>query len=419
MSISLNAMKKNTAKSEGGSFDNSVYPFWNMDYGKSSVVRFIPYIDPYTQGYWSERRMLPMEFVDSESHELVRFQAPSWRMYGESKCPLHYRAGGLFSEAEKLKNKGRTSEEAEVRAVAIKHWVKITCSYQGFVLHDALKEDNVPENPIRIFSFTKKLHTQIYESVFKNDIDPFDALPCGEFALDDIKRLVNGDLGEDEMEQVMQKIAGYAFVLKKNRQGEYPEWNSGSAWKRSEPHILSDEQLEAIAEYGYHPLHERLPPRPTEEQMEVLKEMQEVSIARAFGDDEGYWNPEWEEAGFKPFRLKSSDSDDDEGGSSTTKKRTSLSDKIASKLGNKTSGATSGAASKTAESVLAKINRKKVEEKVEEPEPEDEDTEEVEATTDVADDANEEVAEVEAAAPKVSQSDLAQRIRDRIKANKK
>jgi hypothetical protein len=101
----------------------------------------------------------------------------------------------------------------------------------------------------------------------------------------------------------MSKFEGYNFIIKKLQQGEYADWTTGSGWSKSQ-YTLTEEQLAAIAEHGLHDLSKRLPPRPTNEQYDVLTEMMEVSIQRMLTGENGYWRKEWEEAGFKPFKAR-------------------------------------------------------------------------------------------------------------------
>jgi hypothetical protein len=101
----------------------------------------------------------------------------------------------------------------------------------------------------------------------------------------------------------MSKFEGYNFIIKKLQQGDYADWTTGSGWSKSQ-YSLTDEQLAAIAEHGLHDLSKRLPPRPTDEQYDVLTEMMEVSIQRMLTGENGYWRKEWEEAGFKPFKQR-------------------------------------------------------------------------------------------------------------------
>jgi hypothetical protein len=115
--------------------------------------------------------------------------------------------------------------------------------------------------------------------------------------MDDIKSLLDG--GDVDM----GIFSGYNFIVKKGKRGEYADWTSDSGWSKSQT-PLTDEQLASLAEHGLHDLTKRLPDRPSDENYDVLVEMMDISIQRQLTGENGVWNPEWEELGFKPIRQK-------------------------------------------------------------------------------------------------------------------
>ncbi len=278
--------------------DYSVYPFWNLKFGASATLRLLPYNDSYTGAFWSEKITLPMTFTDPDNDsKLIKYSAPCREMYDPSeRCPVLVPVRDLYAEEKELRNTGQTQDADKLKRIAGFHWKKPVYSYQGFV-GKGFAEEEVPENPIRIFPMNKKLHRLIYDSIFDNEEDPFDALPCGEFTEEDVQAIL-GDAKVD-----MSKFEGYNFIIKKLQQGEYADWTTGSGWSKSQ-YALTEEQLAAIAEHGLHDLSKRLPPRPTDEQYDVLTEMMEVSIQRMLTGENGYWRKEWEEAGFKPYKQR-------------------------------------------------------------------------------------------------------------------
>lgn len=283
--------------------DLSIYPFWNMDYNQSSVVRLLPYEDSLTGAFWAEKVMLPMVFTDPENEsEVVYFQAPCREMYDPSnKCPVAKIVTELYAEAKELRITGNTRDADRLEKVANSHWKKRVFYYQGFVEKAGLTEKETPENPIRVFPLTKKIHEKIYNSVFHNEEDPFESLPTGEFTMDDIKAIVE-DRADDD---VLEKLEGNNFILKKLKQGEFADWSTGSTWTKSRT-PLSAEQIEALYHNGMHDLTKRLPERPTDEQYAVLVEMMEGSVSRIRDGELVVWSPEWTKAGFNFFRKKKS-----------------------------------------------------------------------------------------------------------------
>lgn len=298
----LDAMRqrmKDRQPQRGGG-DNSIFLFWKLQFGKSSTLRLLPFNDEFTGGFWTERITLPMTFVDPEDEsKFVYFNAPCLEMYGRNtgKCPALEPVRDLYAQEKELRNSGQTKDADQLKRVAGAHWKKPLYYYQGFVVNPGFTEEEVPENPIRVFPFNKKLHSLIYDSLL-NEEDPFDFLPVGEFTIDDIKTLFDG--GEVDPDKFM----GYNFICKKMEQGGYADWTTGSTWSKK-AEVLTDEQLEALNTYGLHDLSKRLPDRPSDEQYGVLKEMMQISIDRVLTGENGVWRKEWEEdCGFKPYRKR-------------------------------------------------------------------------------------------------------------------
>lgn len=289
--------------------DYSVYAFWNLKFGGSSTFRLLPFNDPYTGGFWTEKVMLPMQFTDAnDPTQVVKFMAPCREMYDHaSKCPILVPVRALYDEAKELKNTGNTKEAEKLNKIAGFHWKKPTYYYQGFVNKSGMAEDETPSNPIRVFPFNKKIHQIIYNSIFNSDEDPYETLPCGEFTVEDVQAI----LSDDDVD--MDKFMGYNFIVKKGQQGKWADWTTSSGWSKAQSQ-LTEEQLAAIAEFGLWDLTLRLPDRPSDEQYEVLAEMMELSVNRQLTGEPAVWNSEWEELGFKPFKQRNptagSDSDD-------------------------------------------------------------------------------------------------------------
>lgn len=293
--------------------DYSIFTHWKMKFGASSTLRFLPYNDAYTGAFWAEKVMLPMQFADPEDDsKVVKFLAPCREMYVHNeKCPVLGPVRELYAEEKELRNSGDGKGADAIKRIAGFHWKKPTYYYQGFIVKSGMTEEDLPENPIRVFPFNKQIHKMIFNSIFEADEDAFETLPCGEFTEADVQAI----LGDGDVD--MAKFEGYNFILKKEQQGEYANWTQGSSWARSVA-MLTDEQLAAIAEHGFHDLTKRLPDRPSDEQYDVLAEMMQVSIDRQVKGENGVWQKEWEEAGFKPFRQRGKDGEGDSSGSSAS-----------------------------------------------------------------------------------------------------
>lgn len=414
------AKMRDKLKSRQKSFtqDEAIFPFWKLNFGGSATLRFIPYEDEHSGGFWTEKKMLPMSFADPENPDgEVFFKAPCREMYDRSqKCPVANIVRGLYDEVKALTDEGQTRAAEDLKKIASKHWINLVAYYQGFVIKPGIQEDSEPGNPIRIFPLTKKLHNQIYATLMDEE-NPFDSLPTGEFSMEDIQALIDGQLpdGEDE-ESFMAKFYGNNFILKKTQQGEYANYDTSSWSRKDEP--LTDEQIAAIAEHGYHDLSKKLPERPSDEAYEVLTEMMKVSVARAQGEDEGLWNPEWEEAFefIKPYRPKSKGSDSEGGssGSAVSSRIKRNMNKGADSDGDddgedKPKGGVSG-------SVRDRLKAKRGAGKKDEPAEAEEDSDAEDQTAeDQTDDNDSDDGEDEQPAKAKASSDLASRIKGRVK----
>jgi len=301
----IEKIRANLAQRKGSyERDNSVFPFWNLAFNSSATLRLLPYNDPTTGNFWTEKVMVPMMFVDPDDEgKTIFYKAPCREMYvpGNPKdlCPILVPVRALYKEAEELKNTGQDTESKRLVKIAGLHWKKLTFYYQGFIIKPGFTEsEEIPENPIRVFPFAKQIHKIIEASLDSKD-DTFDFLPTGDFTEDDLAALT-GDVDETELERIVQKFEGFNFIVHKTKQGEHAHWSVGTGWARNSKVMLTEDQILALSERGYHDLSKRLPERPSEEKYAVLREMMDVSLDRLLHGGDGYWNKEWEEVGIKP-----------------------------------------------------------------------------------------------------------------------
>jgi hypothetical protein len=308
MSTMLERMRqRNQARQVTYERDYSIYPFWNIKVGSSSSLRLLPWNEPNTGMFWAERVLLPMQFSDaSDPTKVIKFLAPCREMYVQSeKCPILASVRDLYTEEKELRNSGASKDADKLKKIAGFHWKKPTYYYQGFVAKSGMVEEELPDNPIRVFPINKQIHKLIYGSIFESDEDAFESLPTGEFTEEDIANLLVDGADVD-----MSKFNGYNFIVKKAQSGDYADWTSGTTWSRTMT-PLDDEQLAALAEHGFHDLSKRLPDRPSDSDYDTLTEMMEISIQRMITGENGVWNKEWEDAGFKPVRQRGDDAKTD------------------------------------------------------------------------------------------------------------
>jgi hypothetical protein len=241
-------------KQSGG--DNSIYAFWNLKEGGESTLRFLPDGNQDNTFFWVERAMIKLPFAgikgESESKPIT-VQVPCVEMYGDT-CPILSEVRGWFKDPA-LEDMGR------------KYWKKRSYIFQGFVVEDGLKEENVPENPIRRFI----IGPQIFQ-------------------------IIRGALVDPELEDLpTDYVNGLEFRLKKGSKGGYADYGTSSWARRERP--LSDAEQAAIKQHGLYNLTDFLPKKPGEVELKVMKEMFEASV-----DGEPYDMERWGQY-FKPAGM--------------------------------------------------------------------------------------------------------------------
>ena len=217
--------------------DNAIYPFWNLEQGKESTVRFLPDGNSNNTFFWAERLMIKLPFAGVKGEtdsKPVQVQVPCMEMYGET-CPILSEVRGWFKD-KSLEDLGR------------KYWKKRSYIFQGFVVDDGLKEDGTPENPIRRFI----IGPQIFQLIKSALVDP-------------------------ELEELPTDYArGVDFKLAKTSKGGYADYST-SKWSRRE-RPLSEQDLEAVKQHGLFNLSDFLPKKPGDVELRVIKEMFQASV---------------------------------------------------------------------------------------------------------------------------------------------
>ena len=233
-------LKQQETKSSGNdrpAGDSAVYPFWNLDQGKESTVRFVPDGDPSNTFFWVERAMIKLPFAGVKGEtdsKPVQVQVPCMEMYGET-CPILSEVRGWFKD-KSLEELGR------------KYWKKRSYVFQGFVVDSGLVEESKPENPIRRFI----IGPQVFQLIKSALVDP-------------------------ELEELPTDFArGVDFKLTKTTKGGYADYST-SKWSRRE-RPLSEAEQDAIAKHGLFNLKDFLPKKPGEVELRVIKEMFQASV---------------------------------------------------------------------------------------------------------------------------------------------
>ena len=252
----LQAQENRTQGSQSGGGDNSIFAHWNLEEGKSAVLRFLPDANSKNTFFWIERAMIKLPFAgvkgEMDSKPTV-VQVPCVEMWGDS-CPILAEVRGWFKD-KSLEEMGR------------KYWKKRSYIFQGFVVEDPIKEDKIPENPIRRFI----IGPQIYNIIRSALMDPeLDELPT-------------------------DYLKGLDFRIAKTSKGGFADYST-SKWSRRE-RALSDVEKAAIDTHGLFDLSGFLPKKPTDVELKVMKEMFEASV-----DGEAYDMDRWGQY-FKPAGM--------------------------------------------------------------------------------------------------------------------
>ena len=260
----LQEAQNKTSGTLSGGGDNAIYPHWNMPEGKEAVIRFLPDGNEKNTFFWVERAMIKLPFAgikgetDSRS---VQVQVPCVEMYNDgSVCPILSEVRGWFKD-KSLEEMGR------------KYWKKRSYIFQGFVVEDPIKEDNVPANPIRRFI----IGPQIYQIIRSALMDP-------------------------ELEELPTDfLRGVDFRIAKTSKGGFADYST-SKWSRRERSITEQERS-GIDTYGLFDLSSFLPKKPGDVELKVMKEMFEASV-----DGEAYDMDRWGQY-FKPAGMGSATGD--------------------------------------------------------------------------------------------------------------
>ena len=236
--------KKNIQNNFGPS---DVFPFWNMPDGSSTTVRFLPDGNDDNSFFWVEKQIIRLTFPgvlgDIEQKE-VTVVVPCMEMYGKT-CPILTEVRPWWSD-ESLKD------------LASKYWKKRSYIFQGFIQETKLREDELPENPIRRFI----IGPQIFNIIETSLLDPeFEEIPT------DYENGTN-------------------FIISKTSKGMYADYST-SKWARRET-PLTQEQLDAIEQYGLNDLSTFLPAEPSPEHLNAIYEMFQASV-----DGEKYDPERW------------------------------------------------------------------------------------------------------------------------------
>ena len=219
--------------------DNAIFPHWNIQENESTTLRFLPDGDPSNTFFWAERQMIRLPFQgikgDVNSKPLT-VQVPCMEMWEPTgSCPILTEVRPWFKDSS-LEDMGR------------KYWKKRSYVFQGFVRENPINEDATPENPIRRFIMGPQLFN-----------------------------IIKASLMDPEMEELpTDSTAGLDFRVTKTTKGGYADYST-SKWARKETPLSAEEQT-AIDSNGLFTLNDFLPKKPSETELNIIKQMFEESV---------------------------------------------------------------------------------------------------------------------------------------------
>ena len=232
----LKEQETNTGGNNRSGGDNAIYPFWNMQEGQSSTLRFLPDGDDTNTFFWKERLMIKLPFAgikgETDSRP-VQVQIPCMEMYGET-CDILNEVRAWFKDPT-LEDMGR------------KYWKKRSYVFQGFVVDNVLQEES-PENPVRRFI----IGPQIFQIIKQALMDP------------------------DMEELPTDYTAGVDFRLNKTSKGGYADYSTSNWARRERP--LTDAEMNGVNTNGLFNMSDFLPKKPSDIEVKVMKEMFEASV---------------------------------------------------------------------------------------------------------------------------------------------
>ena len=263
--------KKGGGGNNGSFGDGATYAHWNIKEGETARIRFIPDADPTNNFFWTEKAMIKLPFAgikgDPNSKPCI-VQVPCIEMWPDmGMCPILSEVRPWFKDKD-LEEMGR------------KYWKKKSYLMQGFVRENPMKEDKVPENPIRRFMISPQIFN-----------------------------LIKAALMDSELENLPTDYEnGLDFTVVKSSKGGYADYST-SKWSRKESALTPDE-VAAIEKFGLFNLQEFLPKRPGKEELAIILDMFHASV-----DGEAYDADKWSKF-YKPGGFASPAGDTE--GTSTT-----------------------------------------------------------------------------------------------------
>ena len=228
--------------------DGPVYPHWLIPVDSTCMFRFLPDGNDANPFFWVERSIRKIPFtavkgVDMGKRQQVEVQVPDLNAFERNIDPIQKIIGPWWDE-------GRKEEYRTYKKRISYIYQGFVRSHPGFVDGKGNKlEDVFPENPIRRFILSPKIH-ETSKAIIMN--------PKVKHSPVDFEN-------------------GRDFEIVMRKQGEFNNYDS-SQWSFEED-ALTVEELEAIEKFGLEDLNQFLPNRPDAAGIAAIEEIFEASLA--------------------------------------------------------------------------------------------------------------------------------------------
>jgi hypothetical protein len=239
MAALLAQKEAKTNKTTGG--DNASFPFWDIGFGETAIVRFLPDGNKQNTFFWEKKESIKLPFDgveggDYPTDKQVTVTVPCMDMWdGKGSCPI----------IAATKHMWKTPEEPIARL----YWKKASYIFQGFIVKSTLEEKVVPENPIRRLV----INPSLFEIIERSLMDP-------------------------EMEDMpTDYVGGVDFRINKTKKGDFANYST-SDWARK-TRSLGQEELDAIEQYGLFNLNEFIGKKPDADELAAIVAMFKDSLA--------------------------------------------------------------------------------------------------------------------------------------------
>jgi len=278
-------------KNKGQNFDNAFFPFWNAKPDTTSELRFLPDGNQDNTFFWVEKLQIKLPFNGIKGGETkqVTVSVPCVEMFGRELYP---QGCPILSEVRAWYKEAKASGDEALTQKANIYWKKPQYIMQGFVRKSAVQEDSVPENPIRRFSLNKQLYNLVKAGLMDAEMIN---LPC-------------------------DYEAGSDFRITKSTKGQYADYGISSYARRES--ALTQDELAAIEKHGLSNLSDFLGKKPSEEELNIIREMFAASVNGEAYDQER-WGSFYRPAGARTEKEGTTDSTQTETKTEASKKETS------------------------------------------------------------------------------------------------